>query len=90
MTSNIKKENSKDEFYNRIKNVIITDNLEIQLVINDVVVASFIIRCNDSIIKLTARVKNASYVTGEIIRTNGELIPVDEVITWFESKLNNI
>lgn len=82
--------NNKDEFYNNIKNVIISDNLEIQLIINDAVVASFIICCNDNIIKLTARGKEASFVVGNYKRKSGEDIPMDEIINWFETKLNNI
>ena len=81
---------SKDDFYNHIKNVIYTNNLEIQLVINDAVVASFIIYCNDNIIKLNARVKDASLVTSEIKRESGESMPIDDTINWFETKLNNI
>ena len=79
---------SRDEFYENIRNVLFADNFAIELVNDGVVIATLKLQCNDCMIKMTGRTKNTAYVTGEIKRESGECVPVDEIIDWFESKLN--
>ena len=77
--------NSKEDFYEAIKNSVFCEDIVICLEHNKEVI--FSVHCNDAIIRLKGRTKDASYVTEDIKRETGESVPINEIINWFESKV---
>jgi hypothetical protein len=75
---------SKEDFYKEIKDSTFCEDFEIRLEQKKEIV--FLVHCNDAIIRLTGRAKDASYVTENIERETGESVPINEIINWFETK----
>ena len=75
---------SKEDFYKEIKDSTFCEDFEIRLEQKKEIV--FLVHCNDAIIRLKGRAKNASYVTEDIKRKTGESVPINEIINWFETK----
>lgn len=78
---------SKEDFFFKIKEVIVSSDVQIVLEHDNTMLARLIVNCNDSVISLKGRSKDASYVTGNLKRQTGESIPIDEIINWFETNV---
>ena len=78
---------TKKDFFDNIKILTFAEDCNIVLVQNGISVATFILHCNDAIVNLKGRTKNASIVTMDIKRQTGESVPIDEIINWFETNV---
>ena len=83
----IKRCNSKKDFIDKIKTLKFAEDSHIVLEQHGKDVATFIIHCNDAIVNLKGRTKEASIVTMDIKRQTGESVPIDEIINWFEENV---
>lgn len=76
---------NKEAFYNAIKNANFGDNSQLELCLDESVIATLTITCNDKVVNLLGKSRGELLFSFEIERQSGECVPIDEILTKFNT-----